>query len=43
MSNQYLVKAKLKKAGVSCVSMEHMAISAWKRITRPGRKALINW
>jgi hypothetical protein len=38
-----LVKAKLKKAGVSCLSMEQMAISAWKRITRPGRKTMINW
>lgn len=38
-----IVKAKLKKAGVSCGSMESMAMSAWKRITRPGRKTIINW
>jgi hypothetical protein len=35
-----LVKEKLKKAGVSCATMEQMSLSAWKKITRPGRDTI---
>jgi hypothetical protein len=37
---EHLVKEKLKKAGVSCDVMESLALSAWRQITRPGRKTI---
>jgi len=37
---EHLVKEKLKKAGVSCASMESHAVGVWRRISRPGRKSI---